>query len=180
MVRRLVQPNNAKPAPLFLSTYDVIKHYNRTDVNVIPMGAAMLDIKNKMGFHQIHFYCRKVNVGRVVSIMTKNNTAGQAVVSYFTSPGAASRPTACGSFDILPDDTSVLGRHCNQWGVSSENKWGASCCRGGMRIVAMVAHIGSTNGFEISVYYSCDNTVPSNGAQAVPPDAGDIWQISVR
>jgi len=44
----------------------------------------MLDILNcnKMGFHQINFYCHKKSVGRVVSIMAKNNTAGQQVVRY--------------------------------------------------------------------------------------------------
>ncbi|XP_031572538.1 uncharacterized protein LOC116306591 [Actinia tenebrosa] len=181
VVTKLVQPSNTKLPLHQPSTYEVIKEYNRTDVNVMPMGTAMLDIKNKMGFNQIHFYCRKVSVGRVVSIMTRNNTAGQAVVSFFTNPDVASvRPAACGSFDILPDDTSILSGKCSEWGDTPANEWGASCCMGSMRLPAMACHTSRSHGFEFVVYYSCDNKVPDGSSNAVPPDVNDTWRISVR
>ncbi|XP_031572505.1 uncharacterized protein LOC116306571 [Actinia tenebrosa] len=181
VVSKLVQPSNTALPVLKSSTYEVIKEYNRTDVKVKASGAAMLDIKDKMGFHQIHFYCHKKSVGRVVSIMTKKNNAGQAVISFFTEPGVASvRPAACGSFDRLPDDTSILSKKCSEWGDTSNDEWGTSCCMGPYRMANMVCHTSRKHGFEFEDYYSCDNEVPDDTSNAVPPDVNDTWQISVR
>ncbi|KAK3747291.1 hypothetical protein QZH41_010825 [Actinostola sp. cb2023] len=100
IVKRTVLQSTTLPNHLVYRTYDVISAFDKYDQNVVPIGAAMLDILNKMGFHQIHFYCHKKSVGRVVSIMTKNNTAGQQVVRYFTDDAFAKTtfPDACGSF----------------------------------------------------------------------------------
>ncbi|KAK3734209.1 hypothetical protein QZH41_013294 [Actinostola sp. cb2023] len=77
------------PSKISYDTYDVISAFRKYDQNVVPTGAAMLDILNKMGFHQMHFYCIKKSVGRLVNIITKNNTAGQQVVRYFTDDAFA-------------------------------------------------------------------------------------------
>ncbi|KAK3739207.1 hypothetical protein QZH41_006708 [Actinostola sp. cb2023] len=83
IVKRTILQSTSTPAfKNRRSTYDVIADFGNHSQNVKPLGAAMLDILNKMGFHQIHFYCHKKSVGRVVSIMTKNNTAGQQVGRY--------------------------------------------------------------------------------------------------
>jgi hypothetical protein len=103
----------------------------------------MLKITKKMGFHQIHFYCHKQSVGRVVSIMTKNNTAGQQVdVRYFTDDAFASTtfPDVCGSFDRLPEDTSILAQDCAKWGMDANkkvqvDKWGSKSWNGPGRLV---------------------------------------------
>ncbi|KAK3750849.1 hypothetical protein QZH41_007652 [Actinostola sp. cb2023] len=129
--RTILQSTSPPKHATTYSNYKVIAAALDTNKNTVPLGAAMLDILNKMGFHQIHFYCHKKSVGRVVSIMTKNNTAGQQVVRYFTDDAFAKTtfPDACGSFDRLPEDTSILAQNCDKWGKDSAgtvqvNKWG--------------------------------------------------------
>ncbi|KAK3722558.1 hypothetical protein QZH41_011353, partial [Actinostola sp. cb2023] len=130
IVKRIILQSPKKPSKTFYHTYDVISAFSKYNQNVVPTGAAMLDILNKMGFHQIHFYCNKKSVGRVVNIMTKNNTAGQQVVRYFTDDAFAKTtfPDACGSFDRLSEDTSILANNCAKWGKDHlgtvrVNKW---------------------------------------------------------
>ncbi|KAK3734210.1 hypothetical protein QZH41_013295, partial [Actinostola sp. cb2023] len=100
IVKRTVLQSQTLPSLTVYKTYNVIFAFSKYDQNVVPTGTAMLDIINKMGFHHIHFYCHKKSVGRVVSIMTKNNTAGQQVVRYFTDDAFAltTFPDACGSY----------------------------------------------------------------------------------
>jgi hypothetical protein len=156
------------------------------------MAAAMSDILQKMGFHQIHFYCYKKSVGRVVSIMTKNNTAGQQVVRFFTYPteGATTNfPDACGSFDRLPEDTSILAQNCGKWGedqgLNKEiNKWGYYSFHGDMRLGTIPFQIktlpkhfygySDPPSFPIRAY--CDDNYDTPD----PYNANDIWRVSVR
>jgi len=100
IVKRTVLQSQTLPSLTVYKTYNVIFAFSKYDQNVVPTGTAMLDIINKMGFHHIHFYCHKKSVGRVVSIMTKNDTAGQQVVRYFTDDAFAltTFPDACGSY----------------------------------------------------------------------------------
>jgi hypothetical protein len=190
-VKRLVQPSTAPLSDLILDTYKVIEEYNRTDKSVIPKSSAMLEILQKMGFHQIHFYCHKKSVGRVVSIMTKNDTAGQQVVRYFTDDAFASSkafPAACGSFDRLPEDTSFLGQKCSKWGRDSSGstdvgKWGGKDFYGPVRIVGRPFQIVSspTYGFAYQKIPSNDYRLCDDALFAPEPSqAGDKWQISVR
>ncbi|KAK3746299.1 hypothetical protein QZH41_020076 [Actinostola sp. cb2023] len=125
IVKRTVLQSQTLPSLTVYKTYNVISAFSKYDQNVVPTGTAMLDILNKMGFNQIHFYCHKKSVDRVVSIMTKNNTAGQQAVRYFTDNAFAKTtfPDACGSFDRLPEDTSILAQNCDKWGKDSAGKY---------------------------------------------------------
>ncbi|KAK3704677.1 hypothetical protein QZH41_002543 [Actinostola sp. cb2023] len=189
IVKRTVLQSTTLPNHLVYRTYDVICAFDKYDQNVVPIGAAMLDILNKMGFHQIHFYCHKKSVGRVVSIMTKNNTAGQQVVRYFTDDAFAKTtfPDACGSFDRLPEDTSILAQNCAKWGKDSAgkvqvNKWGRYPGNGGGRLVSypIVIETSPARGFgfrwnEPKRFY-CDDSF----ASPQPYNVQDTWRISVR
>jgi len=148
----------------------------------------MLDILNKMGFHQMHFYCIKKSVGRVVNIITKNNTAGQQVVRYFTDDAFAKTtfPDACGSFDRLPEDTSILAQNCAKWGKDSAgkvevNKWSRDGANGGDRLasIPIVIETKPARGFGCqwspNSFY-CDDNFDS----PQPYNAKDTWHISVR
>ncbi|XP_031559046.1 uncharacterized protein LOC116295393, partial [Actinia tenebrosa] len=117
-IKRLYLKNPSSLEIKDYNTYRIIGQYNNNDRSVLPTSKALLDIHQKMGFHQIHFYCYKKSVGRVVSIMTKNDTAGQHVIHFFMTLGEVSSvfPTACGSFDRLPEDTSILAQNCSLWG----------------------------------------------------------------
>ena len=149
----------------------------------------MLDILNKMGFHQIHFYCHKKSVDRVVSIMTKNNTAGQQVVRYFTDDAFAKTtfPDACGSFDRLHEDTSILAQNCADWGKDSAgkvqvNKWGRNPVNGKARLVSqpIVIETSPARGFGCMwgnpYRFYCDDSF----ASPQPYNVQDTWRISVR
>jgi len=180
----------ALPSQKKYDTYDVISAFDKYDQNVVPAGAAMLDIHNKMGFHQIHFYCHKKSVDKVVSIMTKNNTAGQKVVRYFTDDAFAltTLPDACGSFDRLPEDTSILAQNCSKWGKDSAgkvqvNKWGRSDGNGWGRLVSypIVIVTSPARGFG-SMWWNNHNRFYCDDSSVTPQpyNVQDTWRISVR
>ncbi|KAK3737280.1 hypothetical protein QZH41_019807 [Actinostola sp. cb2023] len=189
IVKRKILQNATLPSGQLYYTYDVISAFSKYDQNVVPTGKAMLDILNKMGFHQIHFYCHKKSVGRVVSIMTKNNTAGQQVVRYFTDDAFAltTFPDVCGSFDRLPEDTSILAQNCDKWGKDSAgkvqvNKWGHYPSNGEGRLVSYPIVILTTpaRGFGFRLgdrkRFYCDG----NSDSPKPINVQDTWRISVR
>ncbi|KAK3732771.1 hypothetical protein QZH41_006931 [Actinostola sp. cb2023] len=185
IVKRTILQSTSPPAVITkYSTYDVISAFGNNDKNVKPLGAAMLDILNKMGFHQIHFYCHKKSVGRVVSIMTKNNTAGHQVVRYFTDDAFAKTtfPDACGSFERLPEDTSILAQKCDKWGSDNSgnvevNKWGANNNNGPGRLPSRPFIIDGAilHGFGSDLVI-CDDNIES----PQPLTAKDNLRISVR
>ncbi|KXJ10593.1 hypothetical protein AC249_AIPGENE26269 [Exaiptasia diaphana] len=78
--------------------------------------AALKNLRNDMGFHQLRFRCRKKSINRTLHIMTTNNTAGHKVLDHFLVK--ATWPTACNSFERLQDDTSILARNCLKWGYN--------------------------------------------------------------
>jgi hypothetical protein len=155
--------------------------------NVIPTSGAMLNILQVIGFHQIHFYCHKKSVGRVLSIMTKNNTAGQQVVRYFTENAFVGLPKACGSFDKLPEDTSSLSENCDKWGKDKNknvkiDRWGNKGFDGNNRMVYRPFSIETAfeKGFGLrnkdnNKESGCDSDYDIRNL-----NVNDIWQISVR
>ncbi|EDO35793.1 predicted protein [Nematostella vectensis] len=68
-------------------------------------------------FTQIRFRCRKQSVGRTIDLATINNAAGRDAVRYFSDDAYAksTAPVACGSFQALPDDNSVVSKNCEGW-----------------------------------------------------------------
>ncbi|XP_031557588.1 uncharacterized protein LOC116294179 [Actinia tenebrosa] len=195
--RNILQTTSAIIEKNDYADMNVIATYDLNSEWVAPKVQAMLDIKNKMGFQQIHFYCHKKSVGRVVSIMTKNDTAGQAVVSYFTGPASPSSfPRACGSFDRLPEDTSILSQNCNKWGtarappdtqpVSWVDQWGFQNHEGPKRPGLMPFAMdlppryfyGTSRYNDDGIGYR--NLCDDNYLTPAPYSIGDIWQISVR
>ncbi|EDO33981.1 predicted protein [Nematostella vectensis] len=61
------------------------------------------------------------SVGRVLHIATALNETGDHVVRQMTGT-ASSRPSACGSFYRLPDDTSIISTTCKKWD-NDNNRW---------------------------------------------------------
>jgi hypothetical protein len=122
--------------------------------------------------------------------MTKNNTAGQQVVRYFTDDIFASTtfPDACDSFDRLPDDSSVLAQNCSLWGKDLNknigvNKWGDIYFNGRARLVTRPFGIKGTVDYTFGCYKyrsiercSCDDSFITHS----PLNVNDTWQIAVR
>ena len=88
---------------------------------------ALLELQRLIKFTQLRFFCHQKSNGKIFHIMTKRNPAGKAVVHYLIE-SSKKRPPACGSFEALPDDNSILAANCNKWGndgrCSECNKWG--------------------------------------------------------
>ncbi|KAK3728177.1 hypothetical protein QZH41_019024, partial [Actinostola sp. cb2023] len=184
VVKRLILGSTAIPPAEELSTYQAISRYASNDKNIIVTGAAMKDILDKMGFHQIHFYCHKKSVGRVVSIATRNNTAGKLVVRYFTDDAwaAINFPDACDSFDRLPKDSSEISQTCALWGKEKiglnwrSNKWGYYGWYGGKRLITRPFALGDLK----HIYGFSPGNCDDSGDSPLPYTVGDTWRISVR
>ena len=167
----------------------VIQAFSRNKRNARVLSAGLKSVLTNMGFHQIHFYCYKKSVGRVVSIVTKNNTAGQQVVRFFTDDAFAhtNLPAACGSFYRLPEDKSVLGSNCLNWGADRKgdvqvNKWGCFGLHGSDRLGILPFMMDAPTKHGILFWQgsfpslACDDSY--NSPKAL--NAKDIWSISVR
>lgn len=185
--KTVLQTTSPAIRPNEFDDFHVVEEYHRNDVDVLPNVNAMSSIIQLLGFHQIHFYCYKKSVGRKVSIMTKKNTAGQQVLRYFTERDFGF-PNACGSFEQLPEDTSILAQHCEKWGRNSSidievDKWGSWQFKGVKKMVTRPFAMEGSNKHAFGMYhvligliYTCDDD-----ADAVSPyNPGDTLQISVR
>ena len=140
--------------------------------------AALKSLRKDMGFHQLRFRCRKKSIDRTLHIMTTNNTAGHKVLDHFLV--TPTWPTACNSFERLPDDTSILARNCLKWGHNGGkvevNRWGTSHKYGDTRIYGSAIAWVNKYYFTTKAYYCDDFTGATYGALRV----GDIWEIFVR
>jgi len=156
-----------------ISKYSIKNYFNRPWTGTFREGKQLTD------FEQIHFYCYKKTVGRVVSIVTKNNTAGHKVLEYFLNDTYAGSefPDACGSFDRLPDDSSMLAQTCSQWG-STLGKWGHRNAVGKLRLTGRP--FGHDKDYVFAFYaqtstFACDDPFVSNMFSI-----GDKLRISFR
>ena len=86
----------------------------------------MNELRTHLAFTQLRFHCSKHH-GRTFHVTTLPNSAGDAVVQYFSGQTDA-QPDACGSFVRMEDDNSRLAGVCNEWGEENgaynEGKWG--------------------------------------------------------
>ena len=111
---------------LIAQSYTDLSRYSDHRQKVLP--SVLLKLRKDMGFKQIRFHCHKKKAGTVFHIMTNINQLGEAVVEYFTfaSP-LTTRPEACGSYSVLPDDNSTLSEDCSNWSgtrAQVDGKWG--------------------------------------------------------
>lgn len=195
-MKRLYLHSPKIPINNLLNTFDAaIAGGQNISQNNIPTGQAMLDILQVMGYHQIHFYCYKKSVGHVVSIVTRNNTAGQQVLRYFTTATATvDFPAACESFDRLPEDTSTLSHNCLRWGKgefgrTGVNKWGIYGFHASLRISTFPFAIMDANEYSFSCYNFETDQLPlgqglcdddRGSVSQNPLSVDDTWQIAVR
>ena len=130
-----------------------------------------------MGFDEIRFYCHKINVGKVIHIKTNKDALGEAVVNFYTVNAVDSNfPTACGSFTILPDDTSELSRRCNEWGLSlNPQKWGHSSFPGVNRMYFYPGFVYKKHAFSFNRLLCDDHYIARS-----PTASGDEYKIFVR
>ena len=139
---------------------------------------ALLELQRRIKFTQLRFFCYQNSTGRIFHIMTKRNPAGKAVVHYLIE-SSKTHPPACGSFEALPDDNSVLAAHCDKWGnngrCSECNKWGKAAKRNGYRLYNdPVFWKGKSYVNFHPKHLACD------GFSNASLSKGDKWQLFVR
>ena len=134
---------------------------------------AMRQLRSVLPFTQLRFYCRKK---RTFHVATEKNSAGEAVVQYFSGQTDV-QPDACGSYRKMDNDNSFLSGMCSKWGWDGSsyyvNKWGH--VRGQERLYD---HPAFTIGYIwfISPHgsrWECDD-------QYVGVSPGNFWKIFVR
>lgn len=159
--------------------YRVISNYDsRKQVS----SAGLLHLKADMGFDQIRLFCSKKSVGRVVDIITAQNTTGKFVVDYYTIDSIKVQPKACGSYEVLPQDTSELVKQCSQWGCNKNrvcgiNRWGTFHSIGkSHRLYGFTVGLNKKHSFRMTGNFACDD----QSGSPEPLSIGDIWAIYVR
>ena len=82
--------------------------------------SAMNELRTHLAFSQIRFHCKKKRTFRVT---TARNSAGEAVVQYFSAQ-TDTLPASCGSYVKMSDDNSLIAGVCHRWGPNYSVKWG--------------------------------------------------------
>ncbi len=135
--------------------------------------SAMNQLKTHLAFSQIRFYCRKQ---RTFHVTTTRNSAGEAVVQYFSGQTDV-MPAACGSFVRMNDDNSLLAGACSRWGWDGAyfvGKWGHR--RDQNRLYDHPAFVGGAYHWLIEPTgsrWECDDW--NSGVTS-----GDFWKVFVR
>ena len=106
-------------------TYTGVSRYSNNRMVLSPGG--MRKLRSCISFTQLRFHCRKQQHGRTFHVKTAANSSGEAVVGFFGGDTDVF-PKACGSFEKLKGDNSVLASKCVEWGkengVFHVGKWG--------------------------------------------------------
>ena len=141
--------------------------------------AGLFELRNIVGFKQIRFYCHKEKVGTVVHFMTNLGPLGEAVVKYLIDGNRKStRPQACGSYTVLPDDSSKLTKNCSKFGWNGthvDSKWSSPSGRGALVLKPMEQH-GKFRFHSFPSLRDCDEWKSTDSSLS----AGDTWAVFVR
>ena len=135
---------------------------------------AMNQLRTHLSFTQLRFFCRK---HRTFHVITTKNSAGEAVVQYFSGQ-TDTMPASCGSYVKMDDDDSFLAGSCSRWGWDGSayyaDKWGYLKDQDRLYtypvFVAYLYHILITPG---NTRWECDD-------YNVGVSPGNFWKVFVR
>lgn len=118
--------------------------------------------------------------------MTNLNPLGEAVTRYFIDNSqTASRPQACDSYTVLPDDNSTMSKDCTKvgWnGTHADGKWSEAGITGRKRILKAMIRVDGPQPEDTHYFKStaskrnCDDSTNEESMLS----AGDTWAIFVR
>ena len=126
MIYNVIAEGTAPPTSLTIEkTYAGVSRYSSNRMVLSPDG--MRELRSRVSFTQLRFHCRKQQQGRTFHVKTAANSSGEAVVGFFGGDTDVI-PKACGSFEKLKGDNSVLASRCAEWGRENGayhvGKWG--------------------------------------------------------
>ena len=143
---------------------------------------AMNELRTHLSFTQLRFHCSKNN-GRTFHVTTANNSAGEAVVQYFSGQTNV-QPASCGSYVRMENDNSRLAGVCQMWGKAFGSflaaKWGYELDQD---------RLYDHPAFAFHLYHWALNHIDYSGGPAkrwecddlkVGVTTGDFWKIYVR
>ena len=155
-------------------TYTGVSRYRNNRLVLSPDG--MRELRSRISFTQLRFHCRKEQHGRTFHVKTAANSSGEAVARFFAGDTDVF-PKACGSFEKLKGDNSVLASRCAEWGMENGvyhvGKWGHE----GHKVLYMFS--------AFIKYYHHWITWPGNNRwqcddMANNLSGGEFWKIYVR
>ncbi|KAL9957010.1 hypothetical protein ACROYT_G038587 [Oculina patagonica] len=169
LVTNLLMESSTPPASWTPKTsYREITNYQNNLMGITK--SAMNELRTQLNFTQLRLHCSK-RQGRTFHVTTVANSAGEAVVQYFSGQ-TDMRPSSCNSFQRLAGDNSQLARQCDKWGRG--DKWGQRGVTGENRMYNHAAYIASKYHWIVkSGHWLCDD-----GEDYI--SRGDFWKIYVR
>ena len=144
-----------------------VSRYSSNRMVLSPDG--MRELRSHISFTQLRFHCRKEQHGRTFHVKTAANSSGEAVVGFFGRDTDVF-PKACGSFEKLKGDNSVLANKCAEW---ANGKWGYKRQKELYIYSAVIVHNNHWVTWPGNNRWECDDA-------ANDLSRGDFWKIYVR
>ena len=155
-------------------TYTGVSRYRNNRLVLSPDG--MRELRSRISFTQLRFHCRKEQHGRTFHVKTAANSSGEAVARFFAGDTDVF-PKACGSFEKLKGDNSVLASRCAEWGMENGvyhvGKWGHEGHKGLYMFSAFIKYYHHWITWPGNNRWQCDD-------MANNLSRGDFWKIYVR
>ena len=156
-------------------TYTGVSRYNNNRMVLSPGG--MRKLRSCISFTQLRFHCRKQQHGRTFHVKTAANSSGEAVARFFAGDTDVF-PKACGSFEKLKGDNSILASRCVEWGRENDTyrvgKWGHEGQKELYIYSAFIVNTYHWITWPSSNAWQCDDSFENIVI------SGDFWRIYVR
>ena len=155
-------------------TYTGVSRYRNNRLVLSPDG--MRELRSRISFTQLRFHCRKEQHGRTFHVKTAANSSGEAVARFFAGDTDVF-PKACGLFEKLKGDNSVLASRCAEWGMENGvyhvGKWGHEGHKELYMFSAFIEYYHHWISWPGNNRWQCDD-------MANNLSRGDFWKIYVR
>ena len=144
---------------------------------MIIASSAINELRSHVPFTQLRFHCNKQH-GRTIHMVTAANSAGEAVIQYFTGQ-TETMPASCGSFVRMKDDNSYLTQHCDKWGRGNDGQYySGTWSHQGVR------ELYDHPAFIVSLFHWVtrpdENRWECDDDYSIQPSSGDFWRVFVR
>ena len=149
-----------------VTSYRGISNYHSNKMVITT--SALKELYGDLNFQQIRFHCRKHSVRRTFHVVTAANSAGNAVVQYFSGLTNV-EPVSCGSYVRMEDDNSELARRCSEW---HGGKWSGAATLNDQTAFIWYKYHWSLK-LQNNRPFECDDF-------GAPQSSGDFWKVFVR
>ena len=144
--------------------------------SMIIASSAINELRSHVPFTQLRFHCNKQH-GCTIHMATAANSAGEAVIQYFTGQ-TETMPASCGPFLRMKDDNSFLAQQCDRWGRNDDGQfysgtWSHQGMRESYDHPAFIVNSYHWVTHPAVNRWECDDFL-------IEPSSGDFWRVFVR